>query len=78
VLGEQLNFKESEIEFKTALSENPRDITAIVQYGKILEKQNRYDDAVKQYKSALEINPDEKVAKQALDNLNKNRKASTK
>lgn len=43
----------------------PRDIPVLLRLGELLEKQNRLEEAIKIYKSILDINPDHKEAKEA-------------
>ena len=49
--------KGAESQFAEALQLSPNDLGARVSYGKYLSKAGRRDEAMTQFKKALEINP---------------------
>jgi Flp pilus assembly protein TadD len=57
---------ESEAALKTALSLSPEDAKIMANMGVLLSKSKKTSEARKWFRSALEYNPDDAVAKQAL------------
>jgi Flp pilus assembly protein TadD len=57
---------ESEAALKTALSLSPEDAKIMANMGVLLSKSKKTSEAQKWFRAALEYNPDDAVAKQAL------------
>jgi Tfp pilus assembly protein PilF len=63
--------QQAEVEFKNALKASPRDVTAHVEYAQFLEKQGQSAPALSEYKKAVEIKPDSKIAQEGVSKLTK-------
>jgi len=63
--------QQAETEFKTAVKNAPRDVNAHVEYAQFLEKQGQNTPALLEYKKAVEIKPDSKIAQEGVSKLTK-------
>ncbi len=63
---------EAEKEYERSVKDGPKDVTTHVEYAQFLKKMGKKDQAVQHLKTALEINPDSKIAKEELSKVNTN------
>ncbi len=63
---------EAEKEYERSVKDGPKDVTTHVEYAQFLKKMGKKDQAVQHLKTALEINPESKIAKEELSKVNTN------
>ena len=66
---EKDNYTDAEASYKKALDKKNNMPEATFNLGDAIYKQKRYDDAIKQFQTSIQSNPDPKVKAQAFHNL---------